>query len=87
MEKAWRASRESPAPKRKNDNEDLEEDEIFRRFERSRTATPDSDIDRDAMATSDRNDFEDQMQDLDGMELVDRNVIAATIIGVDITEV
>ena len=33
------------------------------------------------------NDFEAQMQDLDGMELVDRKIIAATILGVDITEV
>ena len=39
------------------------------------------------MATSDRNDFEDQKQDLDGMELVDRKTIAATILGMDITEV
>ena len=39
------------------------------------------------MATSDRNDFEDQVQDLDGMELVDRKIIAATTPGVDNTEV
>ena len=52
-----------------------------------RTVTLDSDADRDAMATSDKNDFQDQMQDLDGMELVDRKIIAATILGVDITEV
>ena len=57
------------------------------RFARSRTVTLDSDADRDAMATSDQNDFEDRMQDLDGMELVDGQIIAATILGVDITEV
>ena len=31
--------------------------------------------------------FEAQMQDVDGMELVDRKIITATILGVDITEV
>ena len=39
------------------------------------------------MATSDRNDFEDQMQDLDGMELMDRKTIVANSFGLDITEV
>ena len=72
LDKAARASRDPPAPKRKHDNEDLEEDGTFGRFERSRTFTLDSDADRDAMATSDYNDFEDQMQDRDRMELVDR---------------
>ena len=50
-----------------NKNEDREGDEKSGRFERSRTVTLDSDADRDAMATSDQNDFEDQMQDLDGI--------------------
>ena len=39
------------------------------------------------MAPSDQNDFEEQVQDLDGMELVDRKIIAAAILVVDITEV
>ena len=31
--------------------------------------------------------FEAQMHDVDSMELVDRKIIVATILGVDITEV
>ena len=38
----------------------------------------------DAVATA---VFEAEMEDLDSMELVDRKIIAATILGVDITEV
>ena len=44
LEKASGASRASPAPKRKNDNEDLEEDEKFGRSERSRTVSMESDV-------------------------------------------
>ena len=43
LEKASRASRESPALKRKNGNEYLEEDENFGRLERSRTVSMESD--------------------------------------------
>ena len=39
------------------------------------------------MAVDPENDVEAQMQDLDSMEIVDRKIIAATILGVDITEV
>ena len=54
----------------------------------SRTVSLDSDADRDTMAASEpRNDFEDQMQDLDTKEFVDRKIIAATNVGVDIPEV
>jgi hypothetical protein len=84
IEKALRASRESQAPKRRNENEDLEADEKFGRFERSRTVSMESDDNDDAVATA---VFEAEMDDLDSMELVDRKIIAATILGVDITEV
>ena len=80
MEKPSRASRESPAPKRRNDNEDLEDQGKFGRFERSRAVSMES-------APADDDDFEAHMQDIDGMELVDRKIIAATMLGVDITEV
>ena len=43
-----------------------------------------SDDNDDAVATA---VFEAEMYDLDSMELVDRKIIAATIFGVDITEV
>ena len=36
---------------------------------------------------ADDDDFEAQMQDVDNMELVDRKIFAATILGVDIREV
>ena len=36
---------------------------------------------------ADDDDFEAQRQDIDSMELVDRKIIAATILGMDITEV
>ena len=43
-----------------------------------------SDDNDDAVATA---VFEAEMDDLDSMELVDRKITAATILGVDITEV
>ena len=97
MDKAARASRESPAPKRKNDNEDLEEDENFGRFVRSRTVSIESgavtglprsaaaDVATGLSRPADDDDFEAQMQDIDSMELVDRKIIAASIFEVDIT--
>ena len=39
------------------------------------------------MATGPDDDFESDMQDLDSMELVDRKIIASTMLGVDIAEV
>jgi hypothetical protein len=81
LDKAMRASREYPAPKRKNANEDLDAEEKFGRFERSRTVSLDTDAATADMAV------EAQMQDLDSMEIVYRKIIAATILGVDITEV
>ena len=74
MEKAIRASRDSPAQKRKNDNTDLDDEEKFRRFERSRTVSLDTDAATADMAVDPDNDFEAQMQDLDSMELVDRKI-------------
>ena len=87
MDKAMRASRDSPAPKRKNDNDDLDDEENFGPLERSRTASLDTDAATADMAVDPDNDFEAQMQDLDSMELVDRKIIAATILGVDVSDV
>ena len=87
LEKAMRASRDSPAQKRNHANDDLDEEEKFGRFERSRTVSMETDVNTANMATGQDDDFEAQMQNLDSMELVDRKIIAATILGVDITEV
>ena len=85
--KAMRSSKESPAPKRRNDNTDLDDEKEFGRFERSRAVSLETDAATADMAVDPDNDFEAQMQDLDSMELVDRKIIAATILGVDITAV
>ena len=62
-----RASRESPAPKRKNANEDLDAEEKFGRFERSRTVSLDTDAATVDMAVEPEDpEFEAQMQSLDG---------------------
>ena len=87
LDNASRASREPPAAKRKNDNTDLEEEEKFRRFERSRTVSMESDAATGLSRPADDDDFEAQMQDIDNMEFVDRKIIAATILGMDITDV
>ena len=88
LDKAMRASRESTAPKRQAPaNAEFNDEEKFGRFERSRTVSLDTDAATADMAVDPNNDFEAQIQDLDGMELVDRKIIAATILGVDITEV
>ena len=88
LEKAMRASRDSPAQKRNHANDDFDEEEKFGRFERSRTVSLDTDAATADMAVEPEDpEFEAQMQDLDSMEIVDRKIIAATILGVDITEV
>ena len=88
MDKAMRASRESPVPRRKNANEYLDEEEKFGRFERSRTVSFDTGAaSADMRVDPEDPDFEAHMQDLDSVEIVDRTIIAATILGVDITEV
>ena len=82
LEKALRAPRQSPAPKCKKVNGDLEEGEKFGRFERNQTVTLSLDADEDAMSdTVATAAFEAQMQYLESMELVDRKVIAAIILG------
>ena len=44
LDKAMRASRESQATKRRNGNTDLDDEEKFGRFERSRTVSMESDV-------------------------------------------
>ena len=65
-----RASRDSPALKRKNDNTDLDDEEKFGRLERSRTVSMESDAVTSSQppSSADDNDFEAQMQDIDAME-------------------
>ena len=87
MDIASRASRESPAPKRKNDIIDFEEEKKFRRFEGSRTVSMESDAATGLSRPADDDDFEAQVQDINNMELVYRKIIFATILAVDITEV
>ena len=53
----------------------------------SRTVFMESDAVTGLLRSADDDDFEAQMQDIDSMELVDRKIIAATILGVDATEV
>ena len=62
MDKAMRASRDSPAPKRKNDNTDLDDEEKIGRFKRSRTVSLDTDAATADMAVDPTNDVEAQMQ-------------------------
>ena len=46
-----------------------------------------ADVAKGLFRPADNDDFEAQMQDIDSMELVDRKIIAATFLGVDVTDV
>jgi hypothetical protein len=83
LDKAMRASRNLQPQNAKTTTLTSMMGEKFGRLEKSQTVSMESDTPQ----PPDDDDFEAQMQDLDSMELVDRKIIAATILGVDITEV